>query len=79
MASADDKSAPYVLYYHPYSVCSLMVLYTLALKGPAGNPRNEIDVDAKVLDIFGHKQLDEEFLCTINKYGQVSIHQVHRT
>ena len=71
MAGADNKSSPYVLYYHPHSVCSLMVLYTLALKGTATSPENEIDVEAKVLDIFHEKQLDEEFLCNINKYGQV--------
>ena len=71
MASANDKSAPCVLYYHPYSVCSLMVLYTMALKGSATSPENEIDVEAKVLDIFHQRQLDEEFLCNINKYGQV--------
>ena len=74
MVRADDISAPFLLYYHPYSVCSLMVLYTLALKGTATSLENEIDVEAKVLDIFHQKQLDEDFLCNINKYGQVCAH-----
>lgn len=51
-----------------------MVLYTMALKGSATSPENEIDMEAKVLDIFHQRQLDEEFLCNINKYGQVRLH-----
>ena len=74
MAGADDKSAAYLLYYNPSSVCSLMVLYTLALKGAATSPENEIHVEPKVLDLSQQKQLDEEFLCKINKYGQVCAH-----
>ena len=74
MASANATSAPYVLYYHPYSVCSLMVLYTMALKGSAISPENEINVETKIVDIFRQKQLDEDYLCDINKYGQVHLY-----
>jgi hypothetical protein len=51
-----------------------MVLYTLVLKGPAASPEQEIEVETKVLDIFHHEQLEEDFLCNINKYGQACTH-----
>ncbi|KAK5033476.1 hypothetical protein LTS07_003780 [Exophiala sideris] len=69
----DGQTSDYVLYYHQYSVCSLMVLYTLALKGDPKTPRNEINVQTKVVDIFHQEQLDEHFLCNINDHGQVPV------
>ncbi|KIV86884.1 hypothetical protein PV11_02466 [Exophiala sideris] len=69
----DGQTSNYVLYYNQYSVCSLMVLYTLALKGDPKSPGNEINVQTKVVDIFHQEQLDEHFLCNINDHGQVPV------
>lgn len=61
----------YVLYYHQYSICSLMVLYTLTLKGDAKDAKDAINVQTKTVDIFHEEQLEESFLCNINDHGQV--------
>ena len=66
------RAAHYGLYFHPYSICSLMVLYTLALRGEAKDPESEMTVETQEVDIFHEKQLDEHFLCEINAEGQVS-------
>jgi hypothetical protein len=49
-----------------------MVLYTLAIKGEPVSPDAQINVDKKEVNIFDEEQLEEEFLCEINPYGQVS-------
>ncbi len=62
----------YTLYYHPYSICSIMVRYTLALRGPpkAGSP--DVTVREEVVDINDSlDQLTENYLCNINPKGQV--------
>lgn len=63
----------YTLYHHPYSICSIMVRYTLALRGPSKDPSSKIDVTEKVVDIFNSAQLEEDFLVNINPKGQVRL------
>lgn len=67
-----SSSDHHVLYYNPYSICSLMVLHTLAWRGTAKRPEDEISVQTKVIDIYHEEQLSENFLCNINDHGQVS-------
>ena len=64
MATQEDK---YVLYYNPYSICSLMVLYTLAFT----KAEDELSLEKRLLDIFHEEQFQEHFLCEINDHGQV--------
>lgn len=59
------------LYHNPYSVCSIMVRYTLALRGPAKDNLPALEVEEKPVDIFNQEQLSEDFL-KINPYGQAS-------
>lgn len=61
----------YILYYNRYSICSLMALYTLRLRGPPRDARSEMVVSLKEVDIFREEQLTEHFLCEINAEGQV--------
>ena len=61
----------FLLYYHPYSVCSIMVRYTLAVAGEARDGVAEMHVEEKMVDIFQYKQLEEQFLRGINPKGQV--------
>ena len=72
---ATDKSAsevsPHKLYFHPYSICSLMVRYALALRGEAKMSSSEIIVDLHEVDMFHGAQLEEHFLLDINPKGQV--------
>ncbi|KEF62036.1 uncharacterized protein A1O9_00008 [Exophiala aquamarina CBS 119918] len=73
MAINSTSSSEYVLYYHPYSVCSLMVLNTLVWKGSAKRREDEIAVQFREVDIFHEEQLSEDFLCNINNHGQVPV------
>lgn len=61
----------YILYYNRYSICSLMALYTLRLRGQPKDAQSEMVVSLKEVDIFGQEQLTEHFLCDINAEGQV--------
>jgi hypothetical protein len=71
----DSPEAPhYGLYFNYYSICSLMVLYTLALRGEPKDPESEMIVDTYEVDIFHEAQLEEQFLCEINAKGQVYYH-----
>ena len=69
-----DAGRKYVLHYNSYSVCSLMVLFTLRLKGPPKTPEDDIQVETESVDIFHEEQLSEHYLCEINKQGQVCPH-----
>ncbi|KAH8812214.1 hypothetical protein F5884DRAFT_784746 [Xylogone sp. PMI_703] len=66
-------SAPFVLYHHPYSICSLMVRLTLAMRGRPKDLDSEMTVEERVVDIFNSLQLEEDFLCNINPKGQVPV------
>jgi glutathione S-transferase len=63
--------AIYRLYFFPYSICSIMVRYTLALRGPAGNEADVMVVQEEEVDITADAQLTELFLCEVNAKGQV--------
>ena len=69
---SNAQDAPYTLYHHPYSICSLMVRYTLAVKGAPHSPAEMMVVKEQEVDIFKGAQLDEHFLLEINPQGQVS-------
>ncbi|OAL32032.1 hypothetical protein AYO22_00902 [Fonsecaea multimorphosa] len=67
--SSDPKS--YVLYYNPFSICSLMVLHTIETRGSAKDSASEMAIVPEVIDIFHEGQLSEHYLCDINPEGQV--------
>src|SRR6266498_4599050 len=50
-------SATHTLYHNHYSICSLMVRYTLALRGQPKDPASEVSVQEQVVDIFREEQL----------------------
>jgi len=64
--------APYTLYYNQWSICSQMVLLTLAFRGQPKDAASEIVVQQQSIDILASKQLEETFLTEINPKGQVS-------
>jgi len=66
-------SLTYTLYHHPFSVCSLMVRYTLAIAGPTNQYTTSMDVVEKEIDIYNSGQLDEHFLTRVNPKGQVPV------
>lgn len=60
------------LYYHPFSVRSAMVRYTIALRGHVGAGAVPIIVKEREVDIFEMEQLEEWFMFEVNPKGQVS-------
>ena len=61
----------YTLYYNQYSICSIMVRYTLAVRGQALDKDSEIQIEEQPVEIFNEEQMTEHFLCDINPLGQV--------
>jgi hypothetical protein len=63
-----------VLYHHVTSICSIMVRYCYALRGPSSNPPSDpIRVREESVDILHEEQLTEHYLCDINPFGEVGI------
>lgn len=61
----------FILYHNYYSICSLMVRYSLALRGKPKDNSSEIMIEEKNVDILSGAQLSETYLCEINSKGQV--------
>src|SRR5256885_3422319 len=70
-STSNGQDKPYVLYHNLYSICSIMVRYTLAVKGAPQKPAAAMVVKEQEVDIFHGAQLDEQFLLEINPRGQV--------
>ena len=62
----------HILYHNYYSICSIMVRYTAAIRGAPKDPESEILIEEQAIDIFHEEQLSEHFLCEINPLGQVT-------
>ncbi|OCT46774.1 hypothetical protein CLCR_02036 [Cladophialophora carrionii] len=52
----------YELYYNPFSICSLMVLYTLRLKGEPKSPADAVEPEEVFIDIYTGEQMTESYL-----------------
>jgi len=65
----------HVLHHFQYSIRSLFVRHTYALRGPAATPDVEIRLEEHHVDLrppsFG--QLEEKFICDINPSGEVPV------
>lgn len=61
---------PYTLYYNDYSICSIMVRYTISL---CERLRKDcpIQIEQRVIDIQHGGQLTEFYLCEVNPKGTV--------
>ena len=65
------QKSSFILYYNPYSICSLMVLYTYVMKGKPIKEKDSLSWETRTVDIFHEEQLQEHFLREINDQGQV--------
>jgi hypothetical protein len=65
------SSSNYDLYINPYSICSIMVVYTMALRGEPKDAESDMPTVLHDVDIFHTEQLTEAFLTEINPEGQV--------
>ncbi|KAL3446404.1 hypothetical protein BJX65DRAFT_279528 [Aspergillus insuetus] len=61
------------LYHHPYSICSIMVRQTIAIRGEAIDADSEAHITEQVVEIFKEEQFSEHFLTEINPLGQVPV------
>ncbi|KIX03226.1 uncharacterized protein Z518_06778 [Rhinocladiella mackenziei CBS 650.93] len=61
------------LYHYDYSICSLMVRYTYALRGEPKDEASDIILTERHVDLFRSEQLTEDFLRNINPKGQVPV------
>lgn len=57
-----NKAPHYDLYYNPFSICSLQVLYTLRLKGNPKSAADAVDPKENFIDIYTGEQWSEEYL-----------------
>jgi hypothetical protein len=65
----DDKEIhQYILYQNPFSLCSLMVLYTIALRGDPSTSLAALDIKQHLVK---DESLTENYLRNINPKGQV--------
>ena len=62
MAQSNGQPARYELYYNPFSICSLMVLYTLRLKGQPKSSSDAVDPEERFLNIYTGEQMSESYL-----------------
>lgn len=60
---------PYILYHNHYSLCSLMVRFTLALCKEQGDW--PLTVEEHKINIQHGGQLSEDYLCNVNPNGTV--------
>ena len=75
MSNTADKPT-HLLYHFHYSICSIMVRYTYALRGTPNDPKNEIRIVEKEVHLFKGEQLTEHYLCDINPAGEVKTYFV---
>ena len=68
---ASDSSNNYDLYINPYSICSIMVSYTTALRGEPKDSDSDMSITEHEVNIFHAEQLTEDFLTQVNPEGQV--------
>ena len=63
--------AAYTLLHNPFSICSLMVRYAIAVRGEPKDESSAMSITEQVVDLFHSEQLKEEYLCEVNPKGQV--------
>lgn len=66
-----DSPQAYTLYFNKWSICSQMILLTLAFKGEPKDDSASMTVEQKHIDIMSSEQLEEAFLTKVNPKGQV--------
>ena len=71
MGDSSNSQELYTLYHDYYSICSLQVRYTFALRGPSKDNASQIEMKEAELDLTTKGHLKEEYLCEINPAGQV--------
>jgi hypothetical protein len=59
----------YTLFYNDYSICSIMVRYTIALCRRL--PGEQLEIAETPVDIQHGGQLTEHYLCEVNPRGTV--------
>jgi hypothetical protein len=56
---SNGQDAPYVLYHNIWSICSIMVRYTLTVRGAPRNPAAAMMVEEQDVDINNRAQMED--------------------
>ena len=65
------KATTHTLYHNIYSICSIMVRYSIAVRGEPKDQEHEIRIHEEQIDFQNKEQLTEHYLCDINAAGEV--------
>lgn len=65
-----EMEEPYTLFYNDYSICSVMVRYTIALSRHLQG--EQLNIEEQSVNIQQGGQLTEYYLCEVNPRGTVS-------
>ena len=65
------KTSQYDLYISHHSICSIQVMYTVALWGEPKDAESAMSIAQHEVDISNAAQLTEAFLTEMNPEGQV--------
>lgn len=68
-----DRKDTCLLYHNFYSLYSIMVRYTYALRGAPADPDAEIVLREEIRSIKAGELLTEHFLCNVNSHGEVPV------
>jgi hypothetical protein len=67
-------ASEYTLYHNPFSICSIMMRYLIAVRGEPVDAASSMGViKENMIDIFNEEQLREDYLLHVNPRGQVNI------
>lgn len=70
---ASPEAATHTLHHDPVSICSVMVRYTYALRGEPKDNSAAMTVQEQPLSIRRGEHLAKDFLCNINRNGEVPV------
>ncbi len=72
--NTSSNGVPYTLYYHRFSICSLMMRWLVDVRGEPKDEASRMDISTKEINIFNEEQFSESYLCDVNPNGQVFLH-----
>ena len=67
----EQLPSTYVLHHFPYSLCSIMVRHTIALRGRPRSSESFINIEEKIVDLSRGEHISETYLLEVNPKGQV--------
>ncbi len=73
MAANKDDSGAYTLHMFPFSLYSIMVMYTYALGKQVSEDHGGVIISNRVVNLHRDENISEEYLAKINAKGLVRV------